>query len=413
MAVRNGIIKINEYIGNMYSKLKVNIFNINTPISLFVTTTGVLLILCCLQLKAQTVQTNGSLSTDIITGVPFLLIIPDARTGAMGDAGVAALPDQNASAINPSKLAYMDQPYGISMSYSPWLSNLKADINLAFLSAYYKIDERNTIGTSLRYLSLGTVQLFDANSQDLGNYSPNEFAFDVTYARKFGNFSLGTALRYIRSDLVSGQLSTGSSGYAGNAIAMDASAYVRKPTIIFGTDALLAFGLNISNIGTKIGYNDAGNKFFLPANMRLGAASTFIFNDENEFTFSLDLNKLLVPSQPVYNDDGKIISGKDPNVSVPAGIFNSFSDAPGGAGEELKELSIGTGMEYTYHKKIALRGGYSYENPEKGDRRYFTVGAGLKYQLFVLDLAYMIAGAQNSPLANTLRFTLTFSPARK
>lgn len=398
----------------MYNKLKVNIFSINTPILLFITTAGVLLILCCFQLKAQTVQTNGSLSTNIITGVPFLLIVPDARTGAMGDAGVAALPDQNAAAINPSKLAYMEQPYGISLSYSPWLSNLKADINLAFLTAYYKIDERNTIGTSLRYLSLGTVQLFDVNSQELGNYSPNEFAFDVTYARKFGeSFSLGTAIRYIRSDLVSGQLSSGSPGYAGNAVAMDASAYVRKPTVIFGTDALLGFGLNISNIGTKIGYNDAGNKFFLPANMRLGAASTFIFNDVNEFTFALDLNKLLVPGQPVYDNDGKIVSGKNPNISVPAGIFNSFSDAPGGAGEELKELTIGAGLEYTYHKKIALRGGYAYENPQKGDRRYFTVGAGFKYQPFVLDLAYMIAGSQNSPLANTLRFTLTFSPDRK
>lgn len=261
----------------MYSKLKVNIFSINTPISLFVNTTGVLLILCCLQLNAQSVQTNGRLSTNIITGVPFLLIIPDARTAAMGDAGVAALPYHNASAVNPSKLAYMEEPYGISISYAPWLSNLKADINLAFLSTYYKIDERNTIGSSLRYLSLGTVQLFDANSQDLGNYSPNEFAFDVTYARKFGDsFSLGTAIRYIRSDLVSGQLSSGGTGYAGNAVAMDASAYVRKPTVLFRTDALLAFGLNISNIGTKIGYNDVGNRFFLPANIRLGAASTFI-----------------------------------------------------------------------------------------------------------------------------------------
>lgn len=398
----------------MYSKLKVNIFSINTPISLFVSVTGVLLILCCLQLKAQTVQTNGSLSTNIVTGVPFLLIVPDARTGAMGDAGVAALPDQNAAAINPSKLAYMEKPYGISLSYSPWLNNLKADVNLAFLTAYYKIDERNTIGTSLRYLSLGTVQLFDANSQDLGNYSPNEFAFDVTYSRKFGeSFSLGTAIRYIRSDLVSGQLSSRSSGDAGNAVAMDASAYVRKPTVIFGTDAFLGFGLNISNIGTKIAYNDAGNKFFLPANMRLGAASTFIFNEVNEFTFALDLNKLLVPGQPVYNNDGKIVSGIDPNVSVPAGIFNSFSDAPGGMSEELQELSIGAGLEYNYHKKIALRGGYAYENSQKGQRRYFTVGAGFKYKPFVLDLAYMIAGSQNSPLANTLRFTLTFSPVQK
>lgn len=382
-------------------------------IPLFITL-GIFSILCCTGLKAQTPQTNGSLSNGIITGVPFLLIIPDARTGAMGDAGVATLPDQNTVAINPSKLAYLEQPYGLSMSYSPWLSNFKADMNLAFLSAYYKIDERNTIGSSLRYLSLGTVQLFDAGNQDLGNYSPNEFAFDLSYARKFGSsFSLGTALRYIRSNLVSGQLSSGNTGYAGNAVAMDASAYVRRPSVIFGTDALLAFGLNISNLGTKISYNDAGNKFFLPANMRLGAASTFIFNGLNQLTFALDINKLLVPAQPVYNTEGKIVSGIDPDVSVPAGIFNSFSDAPGGAGEELKEISFGTGLEYTYNQKIALRCGYSYENPEKGDRRYFTLGAGFRYEPFVLDLAYMIARSQQSPLANTLRFTLTFNSTQK
>lgn len=383
----------------MYSKLKAS--------------TGILLLLCSLHLTAQTVQTNESSSKKIVTGVPFLLIVPDARTGAMGDAGVASLPDPNSSAINPSKLAYLEQPYGISLSYSPWLSNLKAGITFAFLSGYFKLDERNTIGTSLRYLSLGTVELFDGSSQNLGSYNPNEFALDVTYAKKFGeNFSLGTTLRYIRSDLVSGQLSSGSTGYPGNALAMDASAYARKPTVLFGANALLAFGLNLSNIGTKIGYNDSDNKFFLPANLKLGAASTFVFDELNELTIALDLNKLLVPSQPTYDSEGQIARGKNPNVSVPAGIFNSFSDAPGGAIEEFQELGVGSGMEYTYRKIFALRGGYSYEHPEKGTKRYFTVGAGFKYNPFELNLAYIIGGAQNSPLANTLRFTLTFSPDR-
>jgi hypothetical protein len=384
----------------MYNKLNVNNFSMNIPIPTFVTALGMLFSLCCSGLKAQDVQTNGSLSTNALTGVPFLLIVPDSRTAGMGDAGVATLPNLNASAINPSKLAYLEQQYGVSLSYSPWLSNLKSDINLAFLSAFYKIDDRNTVGASLRYLALGDVQLFDPNSQDLGIYNPNEFAFDITYARKFGEtFSLGTSLRYIRSDLVSGQLSSSNSGYAGDALAIDASAYVRKPVILFQTDMLLAFGLNISNIGTKIGYTDAGNKHFLPANIRLGAASTFMVNALSQLTVALDFNKLLVP--------------RDPALSVPAGIFNSFNDSPGGAREELKEIGIGTGLEYQYNDRFALRGGYFYENPRKGDRRYFTIGAGLKYQSFGLDLAYMIAGTENSPLANTLRFTINFSPPRK
>lgn len=381
--------------------------------SLFVVI-GISLVVNPVVLSAQVnpqVQTNGSRTTNVVTAVPFLLIVPDARTGGMGDAGVASLPDVNSMAVNPSKLAFLDPKYGISGSYSPWLNSLKADINLAYLSGYYKVTDRNTLAASLRYFSIGKVQVFDYNQQDLGFYSPNEFAFDFAFSRKFGEtFSLGTAVRYIRSNLSSGNFSSSQNSMPGNALAVDASAYLRKPTRFFGKDVLLAFGLNISNIGTKMSYNDDAGKFFLPTNLKLGSASTFFLDDMNQITVALDLNKLLVPTQPIYDINGQIVEGKDPNVSVPAGIFGSFGDAPGGLNEEFREVSIGTGLEYTYNQQLALRCGYFYENPDKGDRRYFTIGGGFNYQSFQIDLAYMIAETKNSPLANTLRFSLIFSP---
>lgn len=367
------------------------------------------------ELSAQVVspgtQANGSQSNNVITAVPFLLITPDARAGSMGDAGVAVQPDANAMSINPSKLAFLDKPYGFSASYSPWLKNLVPDINLAYLSGFYKLDDRNAIGGSLRYFSLGEIQFVDINQQDQGVYSPNEIALDMTYARKFDeSFSLGTAVRYIYSNLASGQFSAGQETKAGTALAVDISGYFKKPTTMFGTKAIVSAGLNISNIGTKISYVGGGeNRGFLPTNLKIGGASTFIIDDYSQFTFALDLNKLLVPTQPVYDTDGNIIAGRDPDRSVPSGIFGSFSDAPGGFKEEMREINIAAGMEYWYNQQFAFRAGYFYENPTKGDRRYFTVGAGLKYNVFNIDFAYLMANAQKSPLANTLRFTLIFN----
>ena len=371
-------------------------------------------IFCGIKLQAQVVQpgtqTNGSQSNNVSTAVPFLLIIPDARAGSMGDAGVAVQPDANAMSINPSKLAFLDRPYGFSASYSPWLKSLVPDINLAYISGFYKLNDYSAIGSSLRYFSLGQIQLTDEGQQDLGVYSPNEFAFDVTYSRRFGEeFSLGTTLRYIYSNLTSGQFSAGQQTKPGTGLGVDVSGYYRKPTVLFNKDAIFSMGANISNIGAKIGYVDGGNKFFLPTNLKLGAASTFIIDDYNQFTFALDFNKLLVPTQPIRDLNGKITSGKDPDRSVPAGIFGSFSDAPGGFSEELKEMSIAAGMEYWYNQQFALRAGYFYEAPEKGDRRYFTMGAGLKYNIFNIDFAYLLANPQKSPLANTLRFSLLFN----
>ncbi len=367
------------------------------------------------KLEAQVVQpgtqTNGSQTNNIITAVPFLLITPDARTGSMGDAGVAvAQPDANAASINPAKLAFLEKPYGFSASYSPWLKSLVPDINLAYISGFYKLNDQSTLGGSLRYFSLGQIQLTDANQQDLGIYSPNEFAFDATYSKRFGSeFSLGTTARFIYSNLTSGQFSAGQQTKAGKSFAVDVAAFYKKQTVLFGKDAIVSAGANFSNIGTKMEYVEGGEKIFLPTNMKLGGASTFIIDDYSQLTFALDFNKLLVPTQPIRDTNGNIIEGKDPDRSVPAGIFGSFGDAPGGFSEELKEVGIAFGTEYWYNQQFALRAGYFYEAPEKGDRRYFTVGAGLKYNIFNIDFAYLLANPQKSPLANTLRFSLLFN----
>ena len=354
-------------------------------------------------------QTNGSEANNIVTAVPFLLITPDARAGGMGDAGVAVQPDVNTISINPSKLAFMEKPYGFSVSYSPWLKSLVPDINLAYLSGYYMLDEQSMLGSSMRFFSLGEIQYIDINQQDLGVYNPYELAFDLAYARKFGeSFSLGTAFRYIYSNLSSGQVSGGQQVRPGSAVAVDISAYLKKPTFLLGSDAIVSGGINISNIGTKMSYSDGATSMFLPANLKIGAASTFLIDDYNQFTFALDLNKLLVPTQPVY-DDGKIVAGRNPDRSVPSGIFGSFNDAPGGLSEELKEVNIAAGIEYWYNQQFAFRTGYFFENPQKGNRRYLTLGAGLKYNVFNMDFAYILANVQKSPLANTLRFSLLFN----
>jgi hypothetical protein len=375
---------------------------------------AIFLVTVATKLSAQVVEqgtlTNGSESNTIITGVPFLLITPDARAGGMGNAGVAVHPDANAMSINPAKLAFLEKPYGFSASYSPWLKGLVPDINLGYLSGYYMLDETNTIGASLRFFSLGEIQFVDVNQQDLGIYNPNELSFDVTYAKRFGDsFSLGTSLRYIYSNLSSGQTVGGQQTSAGSAMAVDISAYYKTNSVLFGKDAILSAGANISNIGTKIGYSEVGNKSFLPTNFKVGGATTFLIDDYSSVTFALDLNKLLVPTQPIYDSNGNIVSGKDPNRSVPSGIFGSFSDAPGGFSEELKEVSIATGLEYWYNQQFAFRAGYFYENPMKGNQRYFTLGAGLKYNVFNIDFSYLLANPQKSPLANTLRFGLLFN----
>jgi hypothetical protein len=357
--------------------------------------------------SAQT-GTDGSINRS--TAVPFLNIAPDSRSGAMGEAGVALSPDVNANYWNPAKLAFMETGNDIALSYSPWLRHLVPDINLAYLSFAHKLDDRNTLGASLRYFNLGSIQLIDRDQNDQGTYKPSEFSLDASFARKFGNnFSLGLTMRYINSNFDNAAFVSGSStvqNKAGNAISAGVSLYYKKD---YGDSSTFAFGANISNIGSKIAYSDVGAKYFLPANLKLGVANTWRLDGASTITATLDFNKLLIPTPPLRDGDGNITSGKDDNVSVPAGIFQSFGDAPGGFSEELKEISLSPGLEYWYNNLIALRAGYFYGNPSKGTQRYATFGVGLKYQVFTFDFAYLAASQQSSPLANTLRFTLSAS----
>jgi hypothetical protein len=361
---------------------------------------------------AQTgTSTNGSGSNSIPTAVPFLNISPDSRSGAMGDAGVALSPDVNANYWNPSKLAFLDSAANsISLSYSPWLRHLVPDVSLSYVSFAHKLDSRNTIGASLRYFNLGSIQLVDANQNDQGTYRPSEFSFDASFARKFGNnFSLGLTMRYIHSNLSNQSFASGSSQQtkAGNAVAADVSMYHTNTYQQFGKDATFSYGLDISNIGSKVSYSDVGPSYFLPTNLKLGIANTLNIDAFNQVTFAFDINKLLVPTPPIRDANGNIISGHDDNISVPAGIFGSFSDAPGGFSEEIKEISFSPGIEYVYDQQFAIRGGYFYENAAKGGRQYLTLGLGLKYDIYKFDFSYLAASQQSSPLANTLRFSLS------
>jgi hypothetical protein len=357
---------------------------------------------------AQTgTSTNGSSSNAISTAVPFLNITPDSRSGAMGDAGVALSPDVNANYWNPAKLAFIEDNNDISLSYSPWLRHLVPDVSLAYLSYAHKINDRNTFGASLRYFNLGSIQLIDQNQVDQGTYKPSEFSLDASFARKFGNnLSLGLTMRYIYSNFSNGAFisGTGQQNRAGSAIAAGVSLFYSNP---YGDNKTFSFGTNISNIGNKISYSDNGAKYFLPTNLKMGVANTWAIDSTNKFTLAFDVNKLLVPTPPIRDADGNIISGKDDNVSVPAGFFQSFGDAPGGFSEELKEFSLSPGVEYMYNNRFAIRAGYFYENPNKGNRHYATFGVGLKYDIFNFDFSYLAASQQNSPLANTLRFTLS------
>jgi hypothetical protein len=355
-------------------------------------------------------NTNGSKLNAVTTAVPLLTISPDARSGAMGDAGVAITPDANANYWNPSKLAFIEDPSSISLSYSPWLRRIFPDVNLAYLSFANKLDDRNTIGASLRYFNLGTVDSYDGSLNSLGTLHPNEFSLDVSLARKFGQgFSMGLTGRYIHSDLTQGAEVSGQQSQSATAIAADVSLYYTSKTHQLGNDGTLSFGADISNIGTKMSYINGGTQYFLPTNLKLGLANTMVLDDFSQITLTFDVNKLLVPTPPIRDNNGNIISGKDDNVSVVSGIFSSFSDAPGGASEELQEITFSPGFEYWYNKQFAIRAGYFYENPNKGNRQYVTLGVGFRSTDFTFDFSYLSANEAQSPLANVLRFSLGYN----
>lgn len=357
----------------------------------------------------------------ITTAVPFLMIAPDARSGAMGDVGVSTSPDANSMHWNPAKYAFVKEDMGLTANYTPWLRNLVNDINLSYLSGFKRIDELQTVAASLVFFSLGDIQFTDEAGNPQGIYRPSEFAIDVAYARKLGEHISGAiAVRYIHSNLTQGQNVSSMETRPGRSLAADVSAYYQRELNWVNTPATFSAGINISNIGNKISYSDDWNSNFIPINLRLGPTLKLDLDEFNSLAFSIDFNKLLVPTPPIYlrdengqvliDDDNQYIiqSGKDPNMGVVEGIFGSFSDAPGGFSEELQELTYGLGMEYWYDRQFALRGGYFHEHENKGNRKYFTLGLGLKYNVFGIDFSYIIPVMQRSPLENVFRVSLSF-----
>ncbi len=372
----------------------------------------------CIQVIAQDAMHRDDQLNTITTSVPFLIIGPDSRSGGMGDVGVASSPDANSIHWNPAKYAFVKDDMGIAINYVPWLRNLVPDISLAYLSGYFKRNDNETIGFSLRYFSLGDITFTNNNGDEIGQYNPNEFAISGAYARKLSDyFSIAIATRYIRSDLTGGQTLTGSgnmSTHAGQSIAADISGYFNKEVRIVKKDFDWAIGLNISNLGNKISYTETAVRDFIPINMRFGTSIGTDFDDYNKMLIEFDINKLLVPTPPSRNPEtGEINGGMDPDVSVVNGVFQSFWDAPGGSKEEFREINYSTGLEYWYNEQFAVRAGYFYEHPTKGARQFFTMGAGVKYSVFVLDFSYLIDASSSingsNPLANTLRFSMTWN----
>ena len=367
----------------------------------------------------------------ISTAVPFLMIGPDGRAGGMGDGGVATSPDANSMYWNSAKYAFIDNPSGFSISYTPWLRNLVNDINLAYLTYYHRLDDRQTIAVSLRYFSLGEIEftVLDPGSQQgyrsLGYYKPNEFAISGSYARKLSdNLALSVDGRFIYSNLTAGLSSQGTESFSGTSVAVDIGLYWQKDVNWFSNyDAQFAWGVFISNIGSKISYNKTNiQKDFIPTNLRFGSRLTLDLDRYNKVSFNIDVNKLLVPTPPIYatdslgnpilNPDGSYVieKGRDPNVGVVKGMVQSWYDAPGGFKEEIQEFSFAFGAEYWYNNIFAVRAGYFYENRHKGDRQYVTLGVGLRYNVFGLDFSYLIPTvSQQNPLEKTLRFSLLFN----
>lgn len=360
---------------------------------------------------AETIKSQNTQSINVVTtAVPFLRIAPDARTGGMGDLGVATSPDANSTFWNLAKVPFNTNKGGISLSYTPWLSDILNDVYLAAVAGYYKFNEEEAISGSLRYFSLGDIQFTDGLGNDLNVYRPREFGVDVGYSRKLSAKSgIGVALRYIYSNLAGQVPSTGQTYKAASAVAGDI-AYFYNGHNDLGQG--WAFGVVLSNLGSKISYTDnADQKDYIPANLGFGTTYTRAFNSANKLTFGVDVNKLLVPTPPADPATQQQLT-EYRSKSVISSWFTSFADAPGGFSEEMKEFQISLGAEYWYNNQFALRTGYFHEDKTKGNRRYFTMGVGIKYQSFGLDFSYLLpsgSGVDRNPLSNTLRFSLHFN----
>jgi len=375
-------------------------------------------------LHAQCIEQNGKyvsvLGGDcvntIITAVPFMRIAPDARSGAMGDAGIAISADANSMHYNASKLAFSEKEMGVSVTYTPWLRALNLnDIYLAYLSGFRKIDEISSVGIGLRYFSLGDIQFTDEQGTPTIIGRPNEFEISLAYSRQLvpEKLAIGLTGKFIYSNLAAGQIVGGENVTAGTAGAADLSLTYKTDVNMGNGDSDLTLGLVFSNIGTKITYTQSINKDFIPANLGLGGALKMNFDEFNSFTVAADINKLLVPTPclggpGVCDPDGNGIP-EYKQEGVVSSIFTSFGDAPNGFSEELSELMYSVGLEYWYDEQFAVRAGYYGEAATKGNRKYFTVGLGIKYNIFGLNFSYLVpVNQQRNPLDNTLRFSLLF-----
>lgn len=353
---------------------------------------------------------GGPCINTVVTAVPFLRIAPDARGGAMGDAGLALSPDANAMHYNASRLAFTDEDLALSATYTPWLQALGLnDVYLAYLAGHKQLDENQTVGASVRYFSLGSIQFTDDNNNALGIGQPNEFEIAVAYARRLSpNFGVSISAKYVNSNLAAGQQVNGQILQAGQAFAADLGVNYRSEPL--GPNGnIFSFGAAITNVGNKIGYSLDTIRDFLPANLGIGGAYTFNIDEYNKLTLTAEINKLLVPT-PCDGAEGCPRTNEEINdLSPVSGLLTSFGDAPDGFGEELRELTWTVGAEYWYAEQFAVRGGYFHEDNTKGGRRYLTAGIGLKYNIFGINLSYLVPTSnQRTPLDNTLRFSLLF-----
>ncbi|MFN5577562.1 MAG: type IX secretion system outer membrane channel protein PorV [Bacteroidota bacterium] len=350
----------------------------------------------------------------VVSAVPFLRIISDARSGAMGDAGIAVSADPNAMHFNASKLVFSDQSLGLAATYTPWLRSIGLnDVYLAYLTGLKKINDLQTVGFGLRYFSLGSIQFTDPNGTPLNTGRPNEFELSGAYARKLSEkLSAAVTGKFIYSNLAAGNIVNGEVIEPGIAGAADFSMTYKTPIKVSKGESDLTIGLAITNIGSKITYTNSLFRDFLPANFGLGGAWTFNFDTHNSLTFTTDINKMLVPTpcQGLDCDQDRDGRADYKDVSPVSAIFSSWADAPEGLSEEIKEFTYSVGTEYWYDKQFAVRAGYFSEHRQKGNRKFFTVGLGLKYNLFGLNFSYLVpTTSRRNPLDNTLRFSMLFN----
>ncbi|WP_430929130.1 type IX secretion system outer membrane channel protein PorV [Polaribacter marinivivus] len=370
---------------------------------------GICMALCALVSLKVNAQTNTTQTGGITTATPFLLIVPDARAGGMGDMGVATSADAWSIFHNPAKMTFNDRQIKTGITYSPWLRNLTDDIFIGSGSYINRFSENAAWGAEFRYFSLGQIDLTDNSGNPNGSINPNEFVVTGSYALKLSEtFSMGVGLKYIRSNLAFNG-TAGNTLQPVNSFAVDVSGYFQSFEENYGSfNGRYRLGFNITNIGPKVSYTP-GQEDFIPTNLKFGGGFDFILDDYNIISTNVEFTKLLVPTPPVRDSNGDVVEGKDDNVGWVQGIFQSFGDAPGGFSEELQEFTYALGAEYLYNNAFAVRLGYFHESQDKGNRQYFTLGGGFKTNALNIDLSYLINSSDvNNPLENSLRFSLSF-----